>query len=478
MIYKELTKKISMAGLADLLVRFKSFIFIPIISKVLGASSYGVWAQLMVTINLAVAIVIMGMNFGFLRFLPGRDPLKIKDEVASVISSVMLTSIMGALAIICFSGFLSKTFFGGENASSFIKVGGLYLITVPVRDLLLIYFRARERIVAYLSLVTLDAAVSIVVLLSTIRYGLNFMLTSLIISNTLLIAIYWIFIHREIGFKLPHYVTIKKYFIYSLPFISITLLLWVNNSSDRYFIGYFKSIKDVGIYSASYSIAYFVLSMIVNPLYLVFQPIVTRLWNNSNQKSAVQLLSDLIRYAIFFMIPIAIGFFILSKTIIYKFTTADFTTGVVIIPFILLGYFFYLTTILVEIVIYLREVSNKLVFIYFISALCNIVLNIILIPLFGILGAAISTAFSFLIQFLLTYFIARKLMTLKVDKVFFLKTIVAAVAMLVVIIQIPQNTFFHIIFIIFCGALIYLAVAFLLKVFQRSQIESIRILLS
>ena len=178
-----------MAGLADLLIRFKAFIFIPIISKLLGASAYGLWAQLMVTINMAYPLVILGMNFSFLRFLPGKNPEEIKKKFMTLIYYVATTSVIGALIIALLSGSLSKSFFGGKDAEYLIKIGCIYLITLPVRDLFIMYFRAREKIALYLILIILDIALTISLLLIFSKYGLNFILTSLLLSNILIVII-------------------------------------------------------------------------------------------------------------------------------------------------------------------------------------------------------------------------------------------------------------------------------------------------
>jgi O-antigen/teichoic acid export membrane protein len=76
MPYKKFTQRIWLIGFTQGLLFFGSLIFIPIITKTLGAYEYGVWAQLMVTIFLFTPMVMLGLQSTIIRFLAGQKKKK------------------------------------------------------------------------------------------------------------------------------------------------------------------------------------------------------------------------------------------------------------------------------------------------------------------------------------------------------------------------------------------------------------------
>lgn len=476
MSHEGLVKKIGFVGIVDIFIRLKAFIFIPIISKMFGVSDYGVWAQIMVTVTMFLPVAILGIDFGFLRYLPGRKNDEIKNEVSSALFIALVTSIICASILIAISKFLSVNFFGGGEYSKIIKMGGLYLFTICMRDLFLSYFRARERFYFYSLAVFAEAILSILLAIITILlgYDINTMLAAIVFLNFILVIVLFIALYNDIGISFPLFLKIKRYLAYSLPFVPMMWLLWVINSSDRYFLGHFRTTKEVGIYSACYGVSYFVVNLIVGPLYLVLEPRITNYWNNSEYALALKLTNNLIRYIIIIMFPSAIGFIIIARQIIIQFTSPEFVSGVITIPFILLGYIFFLIAICIQIIVYLSSGSRKTLFIYFITAILNTIFNYLLIPVIGMLGAAIATMSSFFIFLLLTVVLSHKDIILNIDIAFLLKSLIAALLMGILINKIPNKSFLHTLLIIICGAAIYMYMAYLFRIFGTSELKIIK----
>ncbi|MBL7196538.1 MAG: polysaccharide biosynthesis protein [Candidatus Omnitrophica bacterium] len=474
--YKDLVKKVTVVGITDLFVRLKAFILIPIITKTFGAGPYGAWTQVMVTVNMLLPLVMLGMQHGFLRYLPGAGKEQAREDVSSIIIIVSITSLLGALFMFLISDFISIKFAGTKELSYLIKLGGIYLFTQSLRDLLLNYLRAREKVFSYSILVFIDAGLSIALSLIIVYlgYGIGIILWSFILLNMFLIAVPLLRMNSEEMLLFPSFSNTRKYLRYSLPFLPLIWLLWISNSSDRYFIGYFMNIRDVGIYSVCYSMSYFMINVISGPICLVFLPIITRVWNNQNRGPAVALINNLIKYTLFLTIPGAVFFFIVSKAAISIVASSEFIPGNVIIPFILLAYLCYIVAICIEPVIYLSDKSSRLVWIYLAGAGLNIVLNIIFIPVMGILGAAVSTMCSFAMQLLITYLTVLKENILKMDFKFLAKNLISALIAGVIVSYIPQTKFLSIALVFVSGMSLYILVSFLLKTFKKTDLELIK----
>ena len=96
------------------------------------------------------------------------------------------------------------------------------------------------------------------------------------------------------------------------------------------------------------------------------------------------------------------------------------------------------------------------------SGAVNIVLNIILIPLFGIVGAAAATLCSYLLLTLITAFSSQRFLMLSINFSLISKFIAGSVLMTLVILNIDGVTLIDIIAKILVGALIYLSTVLLM----------------
>ena len=90
----------------------------------------------------------------------------------------------------------------------------------------------------------------------------------------------------------------------------------------------------------------------------------------------------------------------IQKISIYGYTLigAGYFEGLKIAPIILISYYFFGVYILMLPRIYKHEQTSKILYFRMIGALSNVVLNIILIPYFGIMGSAYATLVSFAIM--------------------------------------------------------------------------------
>jgi O-antigen/teichoic acid export membrane protein len=65
--YKLFAQRVGLVGITNLIFSLRGLI--PILTKTLGASGYGIWAQIIVTISLITPIVMLGLPSAMVRFL-------------------------------------------------------------------------------------------------------------------------------------------------------------------------------------------------------------------------------------------------------------------------------------------------------------------------------------------------------------------------------------------------------------------------
>jgi O-antigen/teichoic acid export membrane protein len=189
---------------------------------------------------------------------------------------------------------------------------------------------------------------------------------------------------------------LKEPLKYSYPLIVSTLSNSFIQLGDRYVIKLMLGLSSVGIYSFSYSIAAIVSILLVMPNKMAMQPI---LLAKEDDPENLKFLVN--RYAILYFtfgLVFVLWFSAFSKDLIYLISSNDkFAEGWVIIPIVAFSYLlhglgnYFNFGMLLANKTYIVSIQTVLV------AITNIGLNFLLIPFFGIVGAALATLFSYLL---------------------------------------------------------------------------------
>ena len=119
---------------------------------------------------------------------------------------------------------------------------------------------------------------------------------------------------------------------------------------------------------------------------------------------------------------------------------------------------------------------------YSIGAIANIAGNIYLVPIIGIMGAAITTMLTFLIQMLYFMIKSKKFYDIDLKWDFLWRCIFASTATYLLLMVLKPTlliygAFFLIVFSILIGACVYFAISYLLGVFKKEEIDLIRSLI-
>jgi O-antigen/teichoic acid export membrane protein len=106
-----------------------------------------------------------------------------------------------------------------------------------------------------------------------------------------------------------------------------------------------------------------------------------------------------------------------------------------------------------------------------IAAALNLGLNILLVPHWGIIAAALTTLVAYIIGAMIIYYQASKYLKFNMHLGFIIKSVLSAIAMSAAIWAFSPVGIVEILISIVIGAIIYSAVLFLLRGFNRDEIQ-------
>ena len=170
-----------------------------------------------------------------------------------------------------------------------------------------------------------------------------------------------------------------------------TLAIQIYVKSDITVLGYLRSDAEVGIYAAVSKI-YTIIKSLLNAIIMVAIPRLSYYLSNGSPKDYNYLLIKLRDSLIVFMAPCIVGVFCLSKEITYLIGGKSYASGYFPLSILCFSLFFAVMGCYYAQGVLVANRDEKIfMIITLISAMVNVGLNIILVPFFGMSGAATTT---------------------------------------------------------------------------------------
>jgi O-antigen/teichoic acid export membrane protein len=373
--------------------------------------------------------------------------------------------------VFALSGFLATSVFKDPSASSFIRIGSALILINSLNVVLMAFFRMQMKIWLYTVLGFVTGIVQMVGAMTVLLLG--YKLTGLIISNVFIglffdiIAV--VIILRSIGFRFPRFTNMKSYLKWGVPLTPNSAIFWVTDVSDRYLVSYFMGINATGIYNAAYSIGQYA-NFFVSPVQTVLYPSVIKAYNEGNIEEAKNYLKYSLRYTMMISIPAAFGLSILAKPLLTILTTSEFVIGSAVVPFVAAGVLFLCFYQICIYVFHLVGKTSMTARLLGACALLNIIINIILIPRIGIIGAALATLIAYGVLGTLTLAVTRRYLKFDLSTPFIAKSIVASLVMIFCIWLIQPASIITVLISILAGAVIYCAMLLVLRALSHEEL--------
>ena len=371
-----------------------AFITMPIFTRLLGTEQFGLYS--IYHAWLTIFICFMGVNV-FSSIGTGR--LKYADKYLEFRGSILMEgSLFGMAAAILLAVFypVIKPAFGYSFGLFLVLLlHALATFVTSFSNTSWVYEKraARNMLVSTILLLS-TSAISIYLLVTwksdaPLFYG---RVLGTAVPHMLIAAFVWIWLFKErpAGFN-------KEYWLYGLhfgmPMVFHLLSHQVLGQSDRLMMQWFAvSNSEIGIYSFFYSFVA-ILTTILNALNTSWCPFLY----DDLKKENYEVLNKKVKHYVQIFVVMSLGFLLLSREVMKIFANSEYWPGAPIVPILVLVVyctFFYQFAVNYE---FFCEKPKYVAIGTVIAAILNICLNAIMIPRWGMYGAAIATLISYVI---------------------------------------------------------------------------------
>lgn len=472
--YKLFVERVGLVGITNILISLSSLIFIPIITKSFSTAEYGIWAQVLTTISLLPNIANLGLPYTMVRFLSSEhDKNKFKQSFYPMITTTTISTLIICGLCLVFSGPIADGLFDGNL--KILRITIFISFFACINLMLITYYRTVQKMKRYSLYLILQSYIGVFVCiyLTMHHYSLDTVVWGYFTGYFAVFLMMSVNITRYLGFGFK-FDTLKEELKFSLPTVPSNVSSWVVDSSDKYVISIILGSAAVGWYSPGYSLGS-ILLMFLSPFAVILPAVLPEYYENGGMKQVNNFLKYSMKYYLLLTIPAAVGLSVLSKSLLLSITTFDIANhGYIITPFVAIGAIFMGLYGITNNILILEKNTGVLGKLWIFVSVFNVVLNIIIIPYMGILGAAIATLISYAFAYIFTAIISKRYMDLPFEHKSTIKIIVAAMIMGFVVYLINPIGIVNIILVSILGAAIYFALIFAFKTISKKEIDLIK----
>jgi O-antigen/teichoic acid export membrane protein len=371
------------------LSRGLAVILVPLYTRVLSPADYGTLDMLVVFGSLVNLTVALEVSQGVARFYAGeQDPGRRVLYASSAFWFTVATYGAFAVAALAFSEPLSALLMGRTGLDFFFRLGvvGIWLngIVYLIQNQFRWELRSTKYTVASLIVTCVTAAVA-VFLGYVLRWGLTGLLLGTI-AGSLAGSSYGLY-HLRTSFRFRfHGGFLKEMLSYSTPLVPASIAVFVSHYIDRLMINHFLSLDAVGLYGIGFRLA-----GVVGLVMVGFQGALTPLvFTYYREERTPRDLADIFRLFIAFASMMFLGLTLFAPEILRLLTTPAYYAAapvvVFLVPAILLSNMYLFAP-----GITIAKKTHLILWINVVGAALHFGFNLLLIPMFGIGGAAVAT---------------------------------------------------------------------------------------
>lgn len=390
----------------NIVSRGLSLILVPLYTRVLSPSDYGTLELLNIFATIVNLVVALEVSQGVARFYPSeQDPERKVIYASSAFWFTVACYSTFSVLMLTFSQNIASLVMGRDGLVLEFQIGVIYTwlngIFYFVQNQFRWELRSRSYLIVNLIMIITTALVS-VWLAYFLRWGLLGLLLGMIAGYLLatVLGLAWLRQSFTLRFSTAH---LSEMLRFSIPLVFSSIAIWLNLYFDRIMINSLLSIEALGLYSIGYR-----LSSVAGLIVVGVQSSLTPLVYAYYQKPETPFqIVKIFRIFVFFALLFFIVLSIFSSDLLRILTNPAFYNASTVVVF-LVPSFFLANMYIFAPGISIAKKTRYFAFINTLSAIVNILLNYLLIPVLGIQGAAIATLSSNFIAFLLNIMVGQK----------------------------------------------------------------------
>lgn len=385
-IQHPLAKNFVVYSFGALFLKGISFFLLPLYTKLLSPAEYGVLDLLSTFANILDVSLSLGLlQVLMIEYYHYSDEKR--SELYSKIVSTFLTisSLLYGVALVVATALKASLFPGVENLLLLVVTFTSYLTFF--QSFLILVLRQQQKAAHVTVLQVLSGSISIVLNILFV-YGWSWGVAGIIWSSFIGVVVFmiysWWYIFKQLRVRFQiHLAEAKKLVVLGLPFVPNALALWLMTSANRWILLNYTNLDEVGYFSVAFKFSSMFDPLIIQPFLGAYTPRVLHRFSENRFEQPIGKIAAVALPGLLIagLALSALAFFMIDE---------KFFNSLVLIPVLVLGnYFPFMAQVSALLLLYRKRVLPMVLSISG-GALAGVLANLILVPAYGGMGAAVA----------------------------------------------------------------------------------------
>ena len=394
---KRLGRQSAVYGLGGIVSRVLAVFLLPLYTRYLDTEDLGAVGLVVAFSAVLVTILRLGISSAFFRYyFDSTDPARRRLVVRTSFWFTMASATAGLAAGVLLAEPIADLL--GLDDANLVRAGFVGIWAQMNYEQLTSLFRAEERSTAFVlaSLANIAVTIAATILLVVVweQGALGVIVGNF--TGTLVVYLALLAVHREqlgLEFSRP---LLREMNRFGVPLVPAALALIAVNFSDRFFLVHLASLDEVGLYEIGVRIA----SAMVLLLTAFRMAWPAFAYSIEDDGEAKRTYAFVLTYLVVIASWLALALGLLAPWLVRLLTQPEFYEGERVVAPLAFGGMAYAAYIVMAIGVGRAKRTQFNWAITGVAAVVNVVLNLILIPPYGMMGAAIATVAAYGVMFL------------------------------------------------------------------------------
>lgn len=449
--------------ICEVITKILAFILVIYLSRYLGDAEYGKYSFALAFTSFFVISSDLGLSTLVIREVAKNKGI-VGKYLGNFLTVKILFSIVSFLGIVVIINLLHYP----SDTVVVVYIAGTYTLITSFNELFISIFRSFEKMELEMVVRIIRESIIFILVIFLIHYNYNliYILVALLMSSVVTILFSILILQKKFIRIIPQFdhtfisISLKN----SLPFALTSIFCFIYFKIDTILLSMMTSDAEVGWYNAAYNIVFgamLIPTLSANTLF----PTISRCFETT-EGNLDKIGSLSLKYLLIIALPMSLLITIKAEDIVIVIYGEAYKNSAIALQ-ILIWSFFVMCICAIP-TVYLSSTNKQhIVAIGMgLTALSNVILNLILIPRYSIVGAAAATVivsiFEFCFEF---YFLNKYVIKINITDQTFVKIILANVIMIIGVIYLKMDIFV----ISMISVIVYVLLIITLRVFSKEE---------
>ena len=398
-------------GLAGVAPQVVGFLTLPVFSRAFSEAQYGILEIALASLSVAATTADIGLTSAAQRsYFDYQDHQQ--EHRRAVVTTAVVTAAVVSLAVavimLALRGWLSSVLFGSD---AHVHTVELVAVTVPalvlgalLRETMRLRFLALHYLLSAMLTAAIGAGIGVLAVVA-FDAGVDAVIFGMLAAN-LAAAIYGaVAMRADLGRAFSRF-ELRRMLSFGLPLVPAAVALWALSLVDRLMLQDLASISDVGQYAAANRVA-MVVQLGTTGFLLALAPYLLAIYSDNRELEKVTR-GRTLTYLAFTLGAVALVLTLLAHELI-QILAPDYGDAYLAVGPVAFGWVAFGVSSLVMAGISLARRTVWFALLAGAAAAFNIGLNLVFIPAWGMVGAAVATTAAYGLLAILYYIVAQRL---------------------------------------------------------------------